>query len=222
MIEAITEDAAAKEDALPARRRGAARRRDPRVEHELDPDHVARGGHRAAGAGDRDALLQPGAGAEARRGDPRRADLRRDGGRDRRSSPASSGRSPRRRTTFPGFVSNRILMPFINEAAYALMEGVAEAGGDRHDREARVRAPDGAARARRPDRPRHVRRDHGRAARAASATRSTRRARCCASTCRRAGSAGSQAAGSTRTSAREPSALRAPRRRHRRRASTRR
>ena len=27
---------------------------------------------------------------------------------------------------FPGFVSNRILMPFIHEAAYALMEGVAE------------------------------------------------------------------------------------------------
>jgi 3-hydroxybutyryl-CoA dehydrogenase len=27
---------------------------------------------------------------------------------------------------FPGFVSNRILMPFVNEAAYAVMEGVAE------------------------------------------------------------------------------------------------
>src|SRR5581483_1376979 len=27
---------------------------------------------------------------------------------------------------FPGFVSNRILMPYINEAAYALLEGVAE------------------------------------------------------------------------------------------------
>ena len=27
----------------------------------------------------------------------------------------------------PGFVSNRILMPFINEAAYALLEGVGEA-----------------------------------------------------------------------------------------------
>ena len=27
---------------------------------------------------------------------------------------------------FPGFVSNRILMPFLNEAAYALLEGVAE------------------------------------------------------------------------------------------------
>jgi 3-hydroxybutyryl-CoA dehydrogenase len=28
---------------------------------------------------------------------------------------------------FPGFVSNRILMPLVNEAAYALMEGVADA-----------------------------------------------------------------------------------------------
>ena len=28
---------------------------------------------------------------------------------------------------FPGFVSNRILMPFVNEAAYAVMEGVADA-----------------------------------------------------------------------------------------------
>jgi 3-hydroxybutyryl-CoA dehydrogenase len=28
----------------------------------------------------------------------------------------------------PGFVSNRILMPFINEAAYALLEGVGDAG----------------------------------------------------------------------------------------------
>jgi 3-hydroxybutyryl-CoA dehydrogenase len=27
---------------------------------------------------------------------------------------------------FPGFISNRILMPFVNEAAHALMEGVAE------------------------------------------------------------------------------------------------
>jgi 3-hydroxybutyryl-CoA dehydrogenase len=29
---------------------------------------------------------------------------------------------------FPGFVSNRVLMPMINEAVFALMEGVAEAG----------------------------------------------------------------------------------------------
>jgi 3-hydroxybutyryl-CoA dehydrogenase len=36
------------------------------------------------------------------------------------------GKVPAEVRDFPGFVSNRILMPFINEAAYALMEGVAE------------------------------------------------------------------------------------------------
>ena len=34
---------------------------------------------------------------------------------------------PAQANDFPGFVSNRILMPFVNEAAYALMEGVADA-----------------------------------------------------------------------------------------------
>jgi 3-hydroxybutyryl-CoA dehydrogenase len=37
------------------------------------------------------------------------------------------GKTPAETNDFPGFVSNRILMPFVNEAAYALMEGVAEA-----------------------------------------------------------------------------------------------
>jgi 3-hydroxybutyryl-CoA dehydrogenase len=36
------------------------------------------------------------------------------------------GKTPAEARDFPGFVSNRILMPFINEAAYALMEGVAD------------------------------------------------------------------------------------------------
>ncbi|HEV8460746.1 MAG TPA: 3-hydroxyacyl-CoA dehydrogenase NAD-binding domain-containing protein [Gaiellaceae bacterium] len=36
------------------------------------------------------------------------------------------GKEPAEANDYPGFVSNRILMPFINEAAYALMEGVAE------------------------------------------------------------------------------------------------
>src|SRR3954464_12599827 len=36
------------------------------------------------------------------------------------------GKEPAEVNDSPGFVSNRILMPFINEAAYALMEGVAE------------------------------------------------------------------------------------------------
>ena len=37
------------------------------------------------------------------------------------------GKTPAQVHDFPGFVSNRILMPFVNEAAYALMEGVADA-----------------------------------------------------------------------------------------------
>jgi 3-hydroxybutyryl-CoA dehydrogenase len=36
------------------------------------------------------------------------------------------GKEPAEARDFPGFVSNRILMPFINEAAYVLMEGVGE------------------------------------------------------------------------------------------------
>ena len=36
------------------------------------------------------------------------------------------GKTPAEANDFPGFVSNRILMPFINEAVYALLEGVAE------------------------------------------------------------------------------------------------
>jgi 3-hydroxybutyryl-CoA dehydrogenase len=37
------------------------------------------------------------------------------------------GKTPAEARDFPGFVSNRILMPFINEAAYALLEGVGDA-----------------------------------------------------------------------------------------------
>jgi 3-hydroxybutyryl-CoA dehydrogenase len=37
------------------------------------------------------------------------------------------GKTPAEANDFPGFVSNRILMPFLNEAAYALQDGVAEA-----------------------------------------------------------------------------------------------
>ena len=37
------------------------------------------------------------------------------------------GKTPAESRDFPGFVANRILMPLVNEAAYALMEGVADA-----------------------------------------------------------------------------------------------
>lgn len=37
------------------------------------------------------------------------------------------GKTPVEANDFPGFVSNRVLMPMINEAVFCLMEGVAEA-----------------------------------------------------------------------------------------------
>ena len=40
---------------------------------------------------------------------------------------AELGKTPAEVNDFPGFVSNRVLMPLINEAAYALADGVAEA-----------------------------------------------------------------------------------------------
>ena len=39
------------------------------------------------------------------------------------------GKTPVRAQDFPGFVSNRVLMPMINEAIFALMEDVADAEG---------------------------------------------------------------------------------------------
>ena len=41
----------------------------------------------------------------------------------------SAGKTPVRVNDFPGFVSNRVLMPMINEAVFCLMEGVADAAG---------------------------------------------------------------------------------------------
>ena len=42
---------------------------------------------------------------------------------------ASAGKTPVRVNDFPGFVSNRVLMPMVNEAVFCLLEGVADAKG---------------------------------------------------------------------------------------------
>ncbi len=42
---------------------------------------------------------------------------------------AALGKTPVRVNDFPGFISNRVLMPMINEAIFTLMEGVADAKG---------------------------------------------------------------------------------------------
>ena len=41
----------------------------------------------------------------------------------------SAGKTPVRVNDFPGFVSNRVLMPMLNEAVFCLMEGVADPKG---------------------------------------------------------------------------------------------
>ena len=64
------------------------------------------------------------------------------------------GKTPIEVNDYPGFISNRVLMPMINEAIFALYEGVATAEVDRRRDEARHEPPDGTAHARRLHRPR--------------------------------------------------------------------
>ena len=54
------------------------------------------------------------------------------------------GKIPVEVNDYPGFVSNRVLMPMINEAIFCVMEGVATPEVDRHRDEARHGPPDGA------------------------------------------------------------------------------
>ena len=89
----------------------------------------------------------------------------------------------------PGFIVNRILIPLLNEACFGALRGARHRGGHRHRRQARPQPPDGPARARRPDRPRHRASRSPRCCTASSATTSTGRARCSASTSPPAGSA---------------------------------
>ena len=55
------------------------------------------------------------------------------------------GKTPIHCNDFPGFVSNRVLLPMINEAIYALYEGVASRGEHRRHHEARHEPSDGTA-----------------------------------------------------------------------------
>ena len=110
------------------------------------------------------------------------------------------GKTPVEAADYPGFIANRILMPMINEAIFAVMEGVGTPGGDRHGDEARDEPPDGTADARRLHRPRRLPRDPERAARRPRRSRSTARVRYCAGWSRPATSAASPARAFTRTS----------------------
>ena len=126
LIEAIVEDADAKKELFRAADEALPAHADPRLEHVVDPDHRARRGDVAARAVIGMHFFNPVpvlALVEVIRAEQTSDEtaaaivaLARD-----------LGKTPAEANDFPGFVSNRILMPFVNEAAYALMEGVAEA-----------------------------------------------------------------------------------------------
>ena len=69
-------------------------------------------------------FMNPGAADDAGRADPRPGDVGRRRCRSRRALCATLGKTAVEAADYPGFIANRILMPMINEAFYAVMEGV--------------------------------------------------------------------------------------------------
>ena len=128
MVEAVVEDAGVKQDIFRRADESLRARGRARLQHLVDPDRVTRRGDRPARPGDRHALLQPGARDERLSRSIRAPQhLRRDRRGEILELSRELGKTPAQANDFPGFVSNRILMPLINEAAYALADGVAEA-----------------------------------------------------------------------------------------------
>ena len=146
----------------------------------------------APGALPRAALLQPGAGDEAARGRPRCVTHRRRGLRGRASSSAErSARPSCRRATRPGFIVNRLLVPYLLDAMRAYEEGVGSIERDRRRDEGRRRPSDGAADAARLRRPRHDPARSATSCSTSSASGASPRRRRCASWSPPASSAGS-------------------------------
>ena len=94
VVEAIAEDLAVKQDALPRPRPDLQAGRHPRHDHVVAADHRLRQGHRPAAGRHRDALLQPGADHEAGRGRAHRVDRRRTSPPRCRTSAPRSARWP--------------------------------------------------------------------------------------------------------------------------------
>ena len=124
LVEAIVEDVEAKRDAVRGRSTASRKRTrsSPRTPRRFRSRRWRRDGARRPGA--RHALHESRAADAARRVDSRSSDL---AGLD--DWPPTSlcdrlGKTAVEAADFPGFISNRILMPMINEAIYAVMEGV--------------------------------------------------------------------------------------------------
>ena len=75
----------------------------------------------------RHALHEPGPADDARRADSRAGDVATMSMQTASELCAALGKTPIEAADYPGFIANRILMPMINEAVFALMEGVGTA-----------------------------------------------------------------------------------------------
>ncbi len=124
VVEAASERFEIKADLFRDSRFDLPARGPPVVQHLVHFDNQAGSANRAARQSHRDALLQSRADDETRRGSPRIGNLKRDF-RDGQSSRREIGENSVEVNDAPGFVSNRVLMPLLNEAMYAVMEGVA-------------------------------------------------------------------------------------------------
>ena len=124
VIEAAVEDEAVKRQILRHVSTALKPDRAARHQHLVDLDHPAGRGHRPAGEIHRHPFHEPGAEDGAGRDHPRHRHRRRDLRRRQgiHHPPRQDGDAwPR---IFPAFIVNRILLPMINEAIYALHEGV--------------------------------------------------------------------------------------------------
>jgi 3-hydroxybutyryl-CoA dehydrogenase len=110
------------------------------------------------------------------------------------------GKTPVEGRDMPGFIVNRVLMPYINEAVYALYEGIGSVEDIDTAMKLGTNVPDGPAHAWPTSSASTPASPSWRCCtRAWAATPSTGPARCCASTSRRAGSAVSLGGASTNT-----------------------
>ena len=165
VIESVVEDLDVKKELFRAARPRRQGRRDPRHQHVDAAGRRAGDGDRAARAGVRHPLLQPGADDEPGRDRPAAHRQRRDDRRRRAGFAEACGKEPVEVKDRAGFIVNALLFPYLNNAVRMLETGTASPRRHRRRDEGRLQLPDGPAGAARPRRPRHVARDPRRAVR---------------------------------------------------------
>ena len=128
VVEAIVEAGRGQARAVRRARSPDAARRDARRRtRRRSRSRCSAPRRRVADARARHALHEPGAADAAGRADSRPGDVDAIDGRGVRRCARTLGKTGVEAADYPGFIANRILMPMINEAVFALMEGVGTA-----------------------------------------------------------------------------------------------